>query len=67
VNSIDHISKALILLVALDAWVVDVGRSAQVLNLGFLVLVSNNPLLVSSKTQKFRFIFWSQALELVNS
>jgi hypothetical protein len=52
VNIVDHVDEAAILVVALDAWVVDVGDGAEVVDLGFAVLVSDETALLLSEGQE---------------
>jgi len=63
-NIVHHVGEVTILFVRLDAWVVDVGDSAEVLNLGLAVLVGNEAALLGSEGKEFAFLGSGETLEV---
>ena len=64
VNIVDHVDVVTILLVRLDAWVVNVGGCAEVVGLGLAVLVGNYAALLGGEGEELAFLGSRQTLEV---
>ena len=66
-NVVDHVDEVTVFLVSLNAWVVDVGGGAEVIDLSFAILICNNTALLCGERQKLAFLSSRESLQVRNT
>ena len=64
---VNHVYKIFVFLVRLDTWVVNVGHSAKVVDLGLAIHISNHSLLLLTEGKKLAFFLGRETLEVSDS
>lgn len=64
---VNHVYKVFVFLVRLDTWVVNVGDSAKIVDLGLAIHISNHSLLLLIEGKKLAFFLGRETLEVSDS